>query len=163
MFIENGLHFSMDSTSKSQPKVNEKLRLNLFEMQNAFLHSQGDMSQPWGFALQLFMSQRGGKWNQHENTLILSLTHSQWSLLWIEPSLPDPLRDEKLAGSGLRRHPSEGSFHLNWQAWERGKTVCALKPRRGKSFGFFSAVELNKETSKFSTIFDDKILSRFLT
>lgn len=46
-------------------------------MQNAFLHSQGDMSQPWGFTLQLFMSQRGGEWNQHKSALILSLTHSQ--------------------------------------------------------------------------------------
>ena len=77
MFIENGLNFSMDGTSKSQPKVNEKLRLNLLEMQNAFLHSQGDVSQPWGFALQLFMSHRGGKWNQHESALIVSLTHSK--------------------------------------------------------------------------------------
>lgn len=40
-------------------------------MQNAFLSSQGDMSQPWGFA---FMSQRGGKWNQHESALVLILT-----------------------------------------------------------------------------------------
>lgn len=45
-------------------------------MQNAFLHSQGDMSQPWRSALQLFMSQRGGKWNQHESALILILTQA---------------------------------------------------------------------------------------